>query len=163
MTDAESDAAGDPTVIAGRRRKAARLSLRGLSQAKIARRLGCSQSTVSRDLEAVRAAWLADATLAMDAIKAKELAKLDELEATYWRAWERSVGEHTKTTVTDKATGAETSTTTEDLCGDPRYLAGVERCVERRCKIPGLDAPKRFDGSLTVPVKVVAGIDLERL
>lgn len=30
-----------------------------------------------------------------------------------------------------------------ETCGDPRFLAGIERCVDRRIKLLGLDAPNR--------------------
>lgn len=29
--------------------------------------------------------------------------------------------------------------------GDPRYLAGVQWCIEIRCKLLGIEAPKRVD------------------
>ncbi|MHC4984512.1 MAG: hypothetical protein ACYTF6_15275, partial [Planctomycetota bacterium] len=32
--------------------------------------------------------------------------------------------------------------------GDPRFLAGVQWCIERRCKILGLDAPTKAQASL---------------
>ena len=32
----------------------------------------------------------------------------------------------------------------EGQAGDPRFLDGVLKCVERRCSILGLDAPKQF-------------------
>ena len=28
------------------------------------------------------------------------------------------------------------------LVGDPRFLAGVQWCIDKRCKIMGLDAPQ---------------------
>lgn len=59
-----------------RRRDAARFYLRGRTQAEVAELLGVAQQTISRDLETVRAEWLASAKLDMDAIKARELAKL---------------------------------------------------------------------------------------
>jgi hypothetical protein len=32
----------------------------------------------------------------------------------------------------------------EGQAGNPAFLAGVLTCIERRCSILGLDAPKRF-------------------
>ena len=29
--------------------------------------------------------------------------------------------------------------------GDPRFLAGVQWCIERRCKIIGIDAPTKSE------------------
>ncbi len=33
---------------------------------------------------------------------------------------------------------------TEERLGDPRYLLGVDRCIERRCRILGLEAPMKI-------------------
>lgn len=158
----QTEPAAEDFAILDRRRRVTRLYLRGRSQRWIAARVGVSQPTVFRDLEAIRKEWLAAAVFDMNAAKVQELAKLDELELTYWRAWERSIGTHTKKTETvGKDGGLELSETSEELVGDPRFLAGVMTCVERRCKILGLDAPKQINGTIQVPVKVVAGINME--
>lgn len=158
------------TVKARRHRAVARLYLRGLPQHDIAAKLGISQTTVSQDLTAIRTYWLESCKLDMDAIKAKELAKLDALEMEYWRAWERSKQEHTKRTRTyvegtEKGKQAEglpvtVTETVEQTSGDPRFLAGIESCMLRRAKMLGLDAPKLLDVGVT-PLKVVAGVDYD--
>ncbi len=151
-----------------RRREAARLYREGHTQAAIADRLGVHQGTVSKDLEAVRAEWAAAAAADVGVVKARELAKLDAMEAELWEAWRRSVGEHVKQTRTTTpgpgdTVRVEVSEVREELAGDPRYLAQIRDCVERRCKILGLDAPKELRTSGDVAVKVVSGVDLERV
>jgi hypothetical protein len=47
----------------------------------------------------------------------------DELERTYWEAWQLSLHRD----------------------GNPAYLEGVFRCIDRRCKLLGLDAPNRHE------------------
>jgi len=157
------DQPADELALLDRHRRVARYYLKGRPQTWIARKLGVSQPTVSRDLEAVRKRWLAEMVKNLDAVKVRELARIDEIEVSYWRAWERSIGKHTRTTETLSGDEIEVSETTETLVGDPRFLAGVMACVERRCRIFGLDAPKRLDAKVSVPVKVVAGINMDAI
>ena len=99
----------------------------------------------------------------IDKAKAKELAKVDKLERTYWEAWERSLEalerrstrmSGTITKEVDAPDGSkrfvqETPTqqafTTVERLGDSRYLQGVQWCIERRCKILGIDAPEKHN------------------
>lgn len=146
-----------------RERDLARLSeqyLRGVPQWKIAEMFGVSQQQVSRDLRELRRRWLQSSQANMDELIARELAKIDNLEAENWTAWERSFGEHRKDTVkfvgsppgdvedgdrpgTEKV-ATERKTVTEELAGDPRFLQGIDRCIERRCKLLGLEAPAKI-------------------
>ena len=134
--------------IAKRRQLVADLYLSGMVQALIAERLGCSQPTVHRDLKALQKAWLESALIDIDEAKARELAKVDKLEREYWTAWERSC-EDAETVRQKGAPGAEgiktesIEKTSKGQAGDPRFLAGVQWCIERRCKIIGIDAPQR--------------------
>ena len=134
--------------IEGRRALVSELYLKGKTQAEIAEQLGVDQSTISRDLTALQKQWKDSAIRNLDEAKARELAKIDALERTYWDAWERSVGQTQIKTIKAKgdpkgAPGqAEQTIRTEDLNGDPRYLAGVMSCIERRCRLLGIDAPE---------------------
>jgi len=135
------------------------LYLSGKTQWEIHEQIGLSQAQVSRDLKALHGEWLKQATGNVAALKARELAKIDALERTYWAAWERSCQEarrkslRARGTITKSVTDADGTTrfvqetpaeqvlTTEDKVGDKRYLEGVQWCIERRCKILGVDAP----------------------
>lgn len=68
-----------------RRTKVAELFLRGLPQHRIARELGCSQSCVSKDLDAVRAEMQERASADRAGRIAEALAKLDLAEALLWQ------------------------------------------------------------------------------
>ena len=141
--------------IEGRRALVSELYLKGLTQAEIARQINVDQSTVSRDLAHIQKAWNEAAIRNLDEVKAQELAKIDALERTYWKAWERSIGTVQVKTIKAKGprpTGgrndpapelAEQTIRTEELNGDPRYLQGVMACIERRCKLLGIDAPDK--------------------
>lgn len=68
------------SAVAERRRKVAALDLRHVDQVDIARQLDVDQSTVSRDLAALRAEWRAAAVADTDERAARELAELDDME-----------------------------------------------------------------------------------
>jgi hypothetical protein len=146
--------------------------LRGRLQAEIAEELGIAQSTVSRDLKALHEEWRQSALIDINEAKARELARIDELERTYWAAWERSRedAESEAKKAIDSADGKryEVQTQRKGQAGDPRFLQGVQWCIERRCKILGIDAPTRAEltgkggGPLSLQIveQIVDGSDL---
>ena len=93
-----------------------------------------------------------------DAARSQELAKLDALEDSHWIAWRKSI-EPTTVTTKSKETYREriektkVSTRDEEPNGDPRFLAGVHKCIEKRCQLLGLDAPVKRE--ITGPGAVV--------
>lgn len=147
-----------------RRREVTRLYLQGHRQADIAVALGIGQSTVSEDLAWCRQQWEWDRQRDAKALVAKELARLDNLESRYWAAWEKSGGKLVRVTVEKGSVDGKPTErrieVTEDSPGDPRFLAGVLECIRMRCKLLGLEAPKQSVVTV-VPVKVVAGLDLD--
>ncbi len=155
------------TEIATRRQKIAAAYLRGSTQVEIAVDLECDQATVSRDLKALRAEWMASALIDINEAKARELAKVDALEITYWQAWERSCldaeSEITKMQGTppkpNEANPApsrvETQKKREGQSGNPAFLAGVQWCINKRCEIIGVDAPKKTEMNQTGETKVI--------
>ncbi len=135
----------------------------GLTQVAIADRINAdrdydlSQQTISNDIIAIQKGWLKSSLRDFDEMRAEQLGKVDRLEREYWRGWERSC-EDAETTVKkqkgtltkyeDEKTGrfaaerpAEQQQTSKGQAGNPSFLAGVERCIKRRCKLLGLDAP----------------------
>ena len=144
------------------RRDVADLYLQGWTQARIAEHLDnrndreydFTRSMVGYDLRALQKAWQKSALIDVDKVKAQELAKVDKLERTYWDAWERSQED----AETIRQEGSSKDTVKGELppiqkliifrkgqTGDPRFLQGVQWCIERRCKILGIDAPERHD------------------
>ena len=157
----------DAAEIARDRRRVADLYLQGWLQTDIAADLGIDQSTVSRDLKALQGAWLHSALLDFNEAKAQQLAKIDRLEREYWEAWARScqaeetITQRTKGEVErrkDEKTGkfvdtrpAELTKAQRDRTGDPRFLQGVQWCIDRRIKILGVDSAQKLDiGDLTI-------------
>ena len=151
--------------LARDRRKIADLYLKGWIQADIAQEIGMSQATVSNDIKALQQDWLNSALVDFNEAKSQELAKIDRLEREYWAAWERSCED--AETVTEKARasrGAEKPDSVEKTkqakgqAGDPRFLAGIQWCIERRCKILGIDAPSKIGFENDLVVQLV-GVD----
>lgn len=138
--------------------------LKGMTQIEIARVLAeirpyaISQQMVSNDLRHVQKQWRTDTSMALDEYKARELARLDLLEREYWQAWEKSqkprkrhrvnYGDDQPDMSVDRKPRA-VLLDTEERIGDPRFLQGVERCIQQRCKLLGIEAPARYDLGLT--------------
>lgn len=126
---------------AARRQKVAALYLRGRYQAEIAQELHVSQQQISKDLRTLQAAWLTAALCDFDARKAIELQRLDAIEREAWEAWERSK-EPREVTITEASegthTGRKATMRKEGQAGDPRFLAEIGKCVDRRCSILGI-------------------------
>ncbi len=117
-----------------------------------------SHVQVFNDVKLIVARWREYAAQAIDVLKAEELSKINKLEKTYWEAWERSLKPRlTKSKEIDGTPrknalpGEEQYTITkqkkyereEESDGNPAYIAGIQWCVNKRCEILGLDAPKK--------------------
>src|SRR5262249_55574586 len=126
-------------------RDVAALYLHGLTQHEIAHRLNVSRQQIAYDLKRLQRRWQESALADFQAKKAAELAKVDELERTYWEAWERSC-QIREVTTTELTQASESPTEDsrrkagvrkEPRDGNAEFLRGVERCIELRCKITG--------------------------
>ena len=130
-----------PSQVARDRVIISRLYLAGKNQYEIAETINKSQSLVCIELKEIQKAWESRYTESYHAKKMEELAKIDTLERTYLEQFELSKQNRV---VKEQKTGSESySKTRTELneLGDPRYLRGVEWCIERRCKLLGLDSP----------------------
>jgi hypothetical protein len=139
----------DAAQVARDRKRIADLYLKGWLQVDIADEIGVDTSTVSRDLKAIRGEWLQSTLMDFNEARAHELAAIDNLEITYWQAWQRSTEnkevEASKVIEGKDGQRMEAQTRSEGQAGDPRFLQGVQWCIERRCKLLGLDEPNRLD------------------
>lgn len=121
----------------------AELYLKGHTQAEIGDALGLTQQIISRDLATLQTRWEESASIAMDAAKSKELARLDALEREYWQAWRRSLEQVTKTKTKRNHMGDEAVVMREETSGNAAFLAGVQNCIDQRCRILGLYAASK--------------------
>lgn len=122
-----------------------------------------SRQMISRDIERIRQMWREKATEAYDDRKMRELEKVERVEREAWTAFERSQQEETYKSSTrhelevgqdegGKALSDGRTTKTVAMrsqTGDPRFLDIVMRCIEKRCEILGLDAPKKVEADVT--------------
>jgi hypothetical protein len=146
------------------RRLIASLYLKGEYQSDIAAQVGISQGQVSKELATLQAEWQVSALVDIKEAKARELAKIDALELEYWTAWKRSQEDAESEnleqigkpqTVKNPETGQpeekivnahlKKSTKREGQSGNPAFLRGVEWCINKRCEIIGIDAPKKAE------------------
>ena len=143
-----------------------RLYLSGSTQQAIAAHLGLSQPTISLDLKELRKRWRASAVRDFDESIAIELAKIELIEKELWEQWEKSkLPRHTKRNESgrsEKGAIAKKVTIEQNQCGDPRFLEGVMRCVERRCALLGLDAELKYqDLTIAIGKVIQAGYSVE--
>ena len=147
------------TQVLARRQEVATRYLRGEQQYTIARAVGVSQSQISLDLKALRDLWLASSLRDFDALKSEQLAKIDQVEVAAWAAWERSQ-QPREVSLTEQTEGGEVvgadgtsqpkrptrkaSMRREGQSGDPRFLAVIQKCIDQRCVILGLESPLRI-------------------
>ena len=115
-----------------------------------------SYRTVANEINKLLKEWHDERIDDIHKQKTLELEKLNKLERTYWIAWEKSISDYEKRSKrlrgTIKGDGGKSSPSEQEIAtiemvsmGNPSYLAGVERCIERRCKILGIDAPQKHD------------------
>lgn len=140
-------------LVAMRREEVAALYLKGYHQQKIADHCNVSVATINLDLKTLQSEWRERAANDIDQRMSEELAKLDKVEATAWQAFEES-----------KET-TETSTqgmTVRSTAGDPRFLNIIQNCIDKRCKLLGIDAPSRLEvtGREGEPVQIQQRMDM---
>jgi hypothetical protein len=127
-----------------RRYQVAALYVKGVSQHDIGRQLGLSQPTVCRDLEAVRKEWLASQIRDFDTAKAKELAKLDNLEACAWEQFTESCK------VFKTYRGCRILLDDEKQPGDVAYLKEIHGYIQTRLKVLGALQPDKHVNNLNL-------------
>lgn len=145
----------DAVAIEARRTRVLDLYLRAMTQHEIAEEVGVSQKTVSRDIEAARAEWREARKLSIDEWKERELRRIDAIERAAWAGWERSLStkrvQHQESRLGARkanagdppVTGGSIKVRQEEQAGNPAFLERVGWCVDQRCKILGLIAPKK--------------------
>lgn len=151
--------------MASRQSEISRYYLQGKTQLEIADLLSCSVGTVNRDLQILNKRWLESAQADINARKARELAKLDRLEGQAWESFFLSnrvieKGQGKRKTPSAKSGGRDKESFNQfvkevETAGDPRFLNIVADCIERRCRIIGIDAPGKIEvtGSEGKPIE----------
>jgi hypothetical protein len=113
-----------------------------------------TRSQISHDIQCILDRWRKAYLVDVNEAQIRELARLDELENQYWQAWERSQHDAIITQeidIKDELSGGQSYTrkkrvlNKEKQTGQDSYLLGIQRCIELRCKILGLDAPAKVE------------------
>ena len=127
-------------ALAERRRRTMQLHLAEFTQEEIAEKVGVHRSVVCRDLQ-----WIRDSICPGESPDVQEafyiqMAKLDQLEHSYWVGWEESkLEKETRTAQRSGAEGRETvALKRERQAGNPALLMGVFRCIAKRDAMLGL-------------------------
>ena len=165
----------NPTQKHRDRMMIAEMYCRGVYQTQIARELDLARTTVTADLKVVRAIWRDRAVASFDQHVANELAKIDNLERTYWEAWEKSqrprkskekASSHISRNEEGRIGAQSESASTEvepERDGNPNFLMGVERCIKQRIDLLGLKAPDMWERADWQREMQEAGIDATEL
>lgn len=90
--------------------------LHGLSQYKIAEKVGLSQAQIANDLRCIREQWKKNVVINFEQARLDQLQKLDLLESELWEQWEKSKSEE----------GSRA------YCG---YADRILDCIDKRCRI----------------------------
>jgi hypothetical protein len=123
----------------------ARLYMFGKSVKDISVELNIARTSVlDVYLVELRRRWRISADMDFAERQAMELAKIDTLEEQFYVGWLRSLEIQTKQRQLHVYKGkekvpSEHETIAERQNGDPRFLEGALKCVERRCKLLGID------------------------
>ena len=115
-----------------------------------------SRVQITMDIKAIHEHWRREYTKSRDVLIRQELVKLQAVEDEYWAAWQRSCEEATETTTfRERKAGTGDAANLDaggkdravvkrwEQVGDPRFLAGVERCQVRRMVILGIEEPPK--------------------
>ena len=112
--------------------------LAGKEHREIATLLGVSREQITYDVRVIKKRWETRTTMDLTNAKAQEVARIDRLEQVYWEAWEQG----TEPITYQGKDGVEHVL---KQAGDPRLLSGILSCIDKRCKLLGLDAPIKWE------------------
>lgn len=139
-------------------------------QGEIAAELGISQAAVSQWIRKITKEWRDSRFQNLDQLKFEELHRINAMEAEMYEMWELSKGKKKKTSLKEELGKLEIETPgvagsrknaipmgyriqdkeTEQE-GNMEYWHAIEWCVDRRCKLIGLDAERTHKVALTDP------------
>lgn len=117
-------------------------------------------ASVTKDLKEIKNEWQSSANENMAEHKIIELKKIDALEREYWDSWQKSIQKDTKRTISKKISyrGGEeirqSESKEEDYFGDPRFLDGINKCIEKRCNILGLTRQEEATTSSSIIITI---------
>ena len=116
------------------------LAARGVDRESIRRKLEMSSKQVETGMKQVEAEWLAKTKTDLGQQRARELAKIDQLETTAWVAWAKSLENVETTKVVADGDTKRAERTVKSQSGTVGLLRMAAWCIGTRCKILGVYA-----------------------
>lgn len=129
----------------------ARMMLQGKTQVEISNFLEIDQSTVSRDIQAIRQEWKASSLRDFDEARGHQLAELELVKSELWQAWEESKTVQETTSVEkvgllgegEDSKGIASGrikqlTRQQTKPGDISYMSGIVTAIREQSKLLGL-------------------------
>lgn len=117
-----------------------------------------SESSVRRAISLLQEEWRRERIHNINALKQIQLEKIDLLEREYYAAWMRSQRMAVKRVSRSGTVGpnsvSEDTETKEKQVGDPRFLQGIQWCVDKRCEILGINNATRQE-AMGITVKSI--------
>jgi len=120
----------------------AAMHLKGYQLKEIGKELGNKVSMVFADLRRAKAEWREEYLTDIKESMLKQLKELDVLKQEMWEAWEKSKQDK-DIVISGGKSGDYTKTVESD--GNPAFASQIDRIIERKCKILGLDAPQKLN------------------
>jgi hypothetical protein len=156
----------DKSVIPYHRAEIAKLYVQGKPLNWIAGEMGLPLTVIKDDLRVIHKEWANSALADFDKRKMEEAAHISAIEFEMWEAWEKSkrprrLSHHRITS--GKWGGNESYIEMEDREGNPYFMDLALKCVDRRIKLFGLDAPEKSINLNMDMVKVYKGFDLDEV
>lgn len=143
--------------------RVSQMYLQGYTMLEIADRLDISVDRVFDYIKQLIKRWQESQQENVGIAVQKTLASLDLMERELWDAWERSKqGRKRKriNVITNKNAKEPVVTEHEEEvfeeAGDPRFLEALQKVIQRRAALLGMDAPKRTEGTLDVRARVLS-------
>lgn len=143
--------------------------LRGMTFPDIAAKHDIALSYAYSEYKVVEQRWRANANASLAQAKQQELARIDLVEKTAWEAFERSMSDETEYSNQYSPDGegnpelASTKARKRGRDGDPRWLAIILNCVDRRTKLLGLNSADLKGPTTHVAVSAVSDNPEDRL
>jgi hypothetical protein len=120
-----------------------------------AREYNVSRTQVTKDIKKEVELWKHERLDNIDESVQQEIQKINVLEMEYWKAWIKSQKTRKISTTSAKnnvneqkkivgSTEISKTERQEESVGDVRFLQGVERCIQKRCELSGLDKAKEI-------------------
>lgn len=131
-------------AILHRRKAVSQQYLQGVPQFLIAKHCDVNQSTISRDLEVIFSEWRETIKTSAHEQRMYELAKINENERAAWQGWHLSLQAEVSLERGTNDGKAFSKKRKRGQAGDPRFLMIVDKCIERRCQMFGIDKPKEL-------------------